>query len=115
MAKSNLTAAGALYRDGHNSAVQVAGTFTTRDVTGTPLASPLAYSTTEIPLLVPEEAIRVLLYASTALRVSEVTGMARYFVLPATTLWRLDVARMTTVFVKRDSADGTLQFMFEHV
>jgi hypothetical protein len=116
VAKSNLTSAGALFRDGHNQAVQVGSTFVTRDATtGTPQASPLAYTTSETAIVIPDESLELRLFPTTDLRVSEVTGMARYTVVPGGTEVVFPVARMSTVYVKGDTVAGSVRFLLVNI
>lgn len=99
--------------DAKNQTVQVPAGFQTRDVTGTPKTSPLAVSSTEIVVAVPDGAAElVIVYTSAGLRISEITGMARYFVLPTGGSVVLPVANIDNVYLKRDSGDATVQFFF---
>lgn len=99
--------------------------FMTTDATGTPQKSPLAVpaATTTI-LVVPAAAVELMFISSTAIRVSESDpAAAPYFVFPANTVFRVPCmtpalnANDTTgqIFLKADSADATVQFMFLNV
>jgi len=96
--------------------VMTGNSFSTQDISGTPKVSPLAYSSTEIAIAVPANAVMLLLTPSTALRISEITGMARYYTLSANSsvgLWVAGLANSGgSLYIKRDSADWTLNFMF---
>ncbi len=104
-----------LIPDENGEKVQIGSVMTTLDSSGTPKASPLAYSSTEIVITIPDRAVEMVLAPSTALRVSEVTGMANYYVIPANAAEVIACARMATLYIKRDSADGTLNFRFNNV
>lgn len=101
-----------LVRDDNNVPVPIGSDFSTSDASGTPKVSPLAYSSSEIAITVPDRAVEMVLAPSTALRVSEVTGMANYYVIPTDTAETVPCARMQTIYIKRDSADGSLNFRF---
>jgi hypothetical protein len=62
---------GILARDGRGVPMQFATGFTTRDASATPINSPLAYLTTTITLVVPDNAVQLILTPSTAFRVSD--------------------------------------------
>jgi len=99
--------------------------FMTTDATGTPQKSPLAVPTaTTTTINVPAAAIELVLISSTALRISESDPVAApYFVIPASTIFRVPCmtpalnANDTTgqIFLKADSVDATVQFMFLNV
>lgn len=115
MAKSgSLIKNGALPRDGNHIAIQAGQKFVTQDVTGTPQTSPIAYSTTIIAIVVPDNAIKMTLIPSTDLRVSDLATFttANYDLLKANIKETIDVAGMQTIYVVRDSADGNLFFKF---
>lgn len=101
-----------LHRDDNNIPIVTGCAFATQDSSGTPKTSPLAYSSSEIAITVPSNAAELVLLPSTAMRISEVTGMARYYVIPASTTLAFGVTRMDTVYIKRDASDGTLNFYF---
>lgn len=97
--------------------------FMTTDATGTPQKSPLAVaaaSTTTI--VVPAAAVEMVILSSTALRVSESDPVAApYFVVPANTVFRVPCMTPAlntatgNIFLRADSADATVQFMFLNV
>jgi hypothetical protein len=107
---------GILARDGRSQTMPFATAFVTRDgTTPTPLASPLAYLTTTISLMVPDNGVKLVLTPSTALRVSDDAAMSRYYTVPAGVESSFDVTLMASVFILRDVASGTLQFQFATV
>lgn len=99
--------------------------FMTTDATGTPQKSPLAVpAATTTTITVPAAAIEMVIYSSTALRISESDPVAApYFVIPATTIFKVPCMTPnlngsdTTgqLFLKADSVDATVQFMFLNV
>lgn len=103
-----------LPQDAMGEVVQVAAGFQTNDATGTPQVSPLTVSSSEIDIAVPDGAAElVIVYTDISLRISEVTGMAQYFVLPAGFSMVVPVANTDHVYLLRDgSSDATVQFFF---
>ena len=100
--------------DDNHEKVQVGSSFTTADATGTPKTSPLTVSSTEIAITVPDRAVEVIFAVTGAdIRVSEVTGMANYYVIPEDAAEAIGCARMPIIYVKRNAAvDATLNFRF---
>ena len=99
--------------DQNQKPVQIGSSFTTADITGTPKTSPLSYGTlTVITLAVPTNAVEFIVNPSSALRVSEVVGMAQYDVVAANSKEAISCARMDSIFVVGDSATGTCNFRF---
>lgn len=98
--------------DASRRAIQVANSFSTADATASPKNSPLAYSNSVITLTVPDRAVQIVMKPSTALRVSEAVGMSTYDVIAANAVENLPCAGMQSIYIVRDSADGTLSFKF---
>ena len=102
-----------LSQDAQGEVVQVAAGFQTQDATGTPQTSPLTVSNTVITIAVPDGAAElIIVYTDQAIRVSEIVGMTRYFVLNAGSAVVIPVANTDSVYLVRDSADATVQFFF---
>ena len=101
-----------LARDDNRVPIMTGSGFETQDATGTPQTSPLSYSSSVITIAIPENAAEVVLLPSTALRVSDIVGMTRYFTIPADTALALGISKMDNLYIVRDSADGTLNFYF---
>jgi hypothetical protein len=99
--------------------------FMTTDATGTPQKSPLAVAAAATTTInIPAAAVEMVLISSTALRISESDpAAAPYFVIPASTVFHVPCmspalnASDTTgqLFLRADSADATVQFMFLNV
>ncbi len=98
--------------------------FMTTDATGTPLTSPLSFTTGVTTLVVPAAAVQLTLTPSAALRISEEpTAAANYYVIPANTTVtvpcmtpRLDGVTTTgNLYIKGDSGSGTVNFFFSNV
>jgi len=104
---------GGLTNDANRNAMTgaVGAGIQTQDNTGTPITSP-ATVTTGTTLVVPLNAISLVLYTSAALRVSEVSSYASYFVVPTANSISIDVSRMANVYLKQDSGSCTVQFFF---
>jgi hypothetical protein len=93
--------------------IPTANFFITQDASGTPKTSPLTVSSSEVALSVPTNAAElVIVHTSQALRISGITGMARYVVLPIDGGHVLQVASGGTIYLKRDSVDCVVQFYF---
>jgi hypothetical protein len=103
---------GQLARDGRGNPLQTAAKFVTADTATTPRVSPLAYSNTILTITVPDAAVQVILAPTTALRVSEDPTMVHYDVIAAGAKEALPVALMQSVYIRRDTADGTVCFRF---
>lgn len=110
-----LSVIGLLPRDHGGASIQTAGTFRTDDSSTTPKSSPLGYSATIIVLVVPDDAVQLVLKPSTDLRVSEQASMSRYYVVTAGSAEAFAVALQQNVYIRRDSADGTVSFRFAEV
>lgn len=95
--------------------IPIANNFTTQDATGTPQTSPLSYSNSVITIAVPEDAAEMVLFPTTDLRVSEIVAASRYDVIQANTKEIVACANMDSIYIVRDSADGSLRFRFLHV
>lgn len=59
--------------------------------------------------------MRLVLTPSTALRVSDDPAMGRYYTVPAGIESQFDVTLMSAVYIQRDVASGTLNFVFATV
>jgi len=99
----------------YNSGIWEGGNkIATVDGASSPVSSPLAVDTTTIKTLtVPSNAVSLVISGSVALRISEDDDMNSYFVLPADTPLRLDVANEDYVYVRGDSASGDCYFVFQ--
>jgi hypothetical protein len=96
--------------------MQTATGFSTQDATApTPNQSPLAYGTTIIALVVPSNAVKLVLTPTTTLRVSEDPLMSRYCHVASGTEATFDVALLQNVYVMGYASPGTLQFRFATV
>jgi hypothetical protein len=105
-----------LAKDGSARVIQVASEIKTEDATSTPQESPLAYTaSTAIIIAIPTNAAELIINPSTNLRVSEESDLASYFVVDASAFHVIPVGRMDSVYIKGDSADGTLNFYFHIV
>jgi hypothetical protein len=86
----------------------------TIDATGTPQASPLVVNTTAT-LVVPLNAIRCTISSVTnSVQVSEDSTQSAYFTVPAATLFTIDCARQTNIYLKTGSSTA-VNFYFSLV
>lgn len=111
MAKTG-TFLGSMMRDDNHEPLQIGTSFQTSDATASPKNSPLAYSSTTITITVPDNAAEFICQPSTDLRVSEVSSMATYYIVRSSTAEAIPCVKMSSIYIVRDSADGTLQFRF---
>lgn len=106
------TSSNNLFQGAKGEPIQIGGSFQTSDATGTPQNSPLSYTTGVITIAVPDNAVELILNPTTDLRVSELLAMTTYDIVIGGSKESIPVARMSNVYVKRDSASGTLNFRF---
>ncbi|MFA5037064.1 MAG: hypothetical protein WC479_07810 [Candidatus Izemoplasmatales bacterium] len=103
-------------KDGSARVIPVASGIKTEDATSTPQESPLAYtSAAVITIEVPENAAELIIKPSTDLRVSEEVAMGSYFVADGGSVHVIPVGRTDQIYIKGDSADGTLSFYFHFI
>lgn len=100
--------------DGNRNAMSYGAVPQTSDATGTPVVSPVTV-TTGTTLTVPLNAAQITIISSAALRISELSDVSTYFVIPATTPITIDVARLAFLYLKQDSTSCTVQFYFRIV
>ena len=93
------------------------GSFVTQDATGTPQTSPITVSSSEINLVVPDNATQFIFSNNAnAVRIYETSGSSHYYVVPASTNgFTIDCVGMTNIYMIRDSTDVVVQFMFNLV
>src|SRR5882757_484085 len=101
--------------DSNGVPLQTPTKFVTQDVSGTPKNSPLAYSSSVVTLTVPDDAVQLILSPTTDLRVSDDVAMARYDVVVAGSKEAFSVGSMASVYIVRDTADGSVRFRFVKV
>lgn len=78
------------------------------------LDSPHSYDANgnDFAMNIPTNAAEVILYPSTALRVSEDINLNTYFVIPAGTVITIGVANTDKLYFDADTDAGTLNFAF---
>lgn len=103
---------GNLATDASNKAIQAGNSIQTSDATASPNNSPLAFTSAVTTLVVPINALELVVTPSTALQVSELVAMGTYNVISAGTTMAFGVAGMSKFYIKADSSSGTLQFYF---
>lgn len=112
--KNNGQNFGPLAKSANQSDIQVGSSFQTQDNTGTPQTSPLAYTTSLVTLVVPDNATQFIFTASTAINISELSTMARYYTQPINTPMTIDCSRLQNIYLQSGTG-GTLNFMFKTV
>ena|SRR5882757_5331672 len=105
---------GGLVNDGNRNAMQFGNWPQTSDATASPVTSPVTVTTGTI-LTIPNNAAQIVISSSAALRISELSDVSTYFVLPANTLLTIDIARLGLLYLKQDSGSCTVQFYFSVV
>lgn len=101
--------------DGNRVPLATLGSYMqTADATASPVVSPVTV-TTGTTLTVPAQAIKVTIFSSAALRISEVSNAATYFVLPANIAITIDITRQGFLYLVQDSGSCTVQFYFSMV
>ncbi len=108
--------------DGNRVAMVGTGSwFQTQDNTPTTaLISPLANisGSAVTTLIVPQNATTITIYSSVTLQVSEISGtssLSQYFLVPATTIVTLPVARLLNLYILPSSGTNAIQFYFTTV
>lgn len=114
MAASN-TGFGPLARDGHGGSLQTATKFGTQDASDPPKTSPLPYTSVIITLVMPADAVQLILAPTTDLRVSDDPAMGRYDLVTAGSKEAFPVALLTNVYLRRNTIDGAVHFRFARV
>lgn len=99
-------------RDASRQVIQVSNGIVTQDGTASPQTSPFMYTTGVTTLVVPANAVELVLAPSTALNLSEIVGMSRYFIIGANTIQAIGCAGMGNVYIAANTTGGTLSFYF---
>lgn len=101
-----------LFREGSHQPVQIGNSFQTSDATSTPQVSPLAFTNATITIAVPDNAVELILNPSQDLRISELSSMSNYDIVAKSSKESIPVAGMSSVYITRDSSNGTVNFRF---
>lgn len=112
MAKTGSKLTNNITREASSIGVQAGGSFVVADVTGSPQTSPLSYTTGVITIVVPDNAIEMIVSPSTDIRVSDTAGVATYDIVRAGTKESIPCASMQNIYFQRDAASGTLLYRF---
>lgn len=110
--QSNAYQLNQLKRDQNQVAVQIGTSFQTIDSSDTPKESPVAFSSTIIAITVPDRAVEFIVNPTQDMRISEDPTMASYDVIAKDTKEAIECAVMQTIYIVRDSANGSLNFRF---
>ena len=102
-----------------NNLVPAGNAILTQDSAGTPQTSPLTISSSEIDIVIPDNAYEMYFFVSGNFDViiSEVTGMARSCKCPAGSEKEIPLSRVHHLFVKLAGAtgDSELNFYFKTI
>lgn len=101
-----------LVRDDNRVPIMTGSGILTADATSSPQNSPLAITTGVTTIVVPPNAVEMVVIPSVAMRISEDAGMSTYFVLPASASWGIPLGNTDQIYLRSDSGSGTLQFCF---
>ncbi|HEX5348521.1 MAG TPA: hypothetical protein VFW64_15675 [Pseudonocardiaceae bacterium] len=93
--------------------METANAFSTKDAAApSPNRSPLNYGINIIALVIPGNAVQLVLAPSTTLRVSEDPEMNSYCLIASGTIASFDVASVENVFIQQYASAGTVNFRF---
>lgn len=112
MSKTDASPLGSLPQDDNAKPVQVGSSFTTTDVTTVPKTSPVSYSSSAITIAIPDGAVEFIVLPTTDLRVSSLSDVSSYDLVKLGSKESFPVARMSSVYIVRDSADGSAYIRF---
>ena len=91
-------------------------TVVSQDATGTPVTSPVTnMSASGATLTVPTNAVQFTVNSSVTIQVGEDSSYAQGLLVPANTLWTIDCARMTNIYLKPSNGTNTTYFQFKVV
>ena len=96
--------------------IQVANWFTCVDATATPLVSPLTLANTNTTsIVIPSDAVEVVLYSNNNLKVGVVSDLASYYTLQANIAEVFPVSLINTLYIATTSAGSIVNFRFINV
>ena len=91
-------------------------TVVSQDATGTPVTSPQTnISGSGVTLTVPNNAVQFTVNSTVTIQVGEDSSYAQGLLIPANTLWTIDCARMTSIYLKPSSGTNVVYFQFKIV
>jgi len=91
-------------------------TVISQDATGTPVTSPVTnMSASGAALTVPTNAVQLTINSTVSIQIGEDSSYAQGLLIPANTLWTIDCARMTSVYLKPSNGTNTVYFQFKVV
>ena len=91
-------------------------TVVSQDATGTPVTSPQTnISGSGVTLTVPNNAVQFTVNSTVTIQVGEDSSCAQGLLIPANTLWTIDCARMTSIYLKPSSGTNVVYFQFKIV
>ena len=66
-------------------------------------------------LTVPTNAVQLTINSTVSIQIGEDSSYAQGLLIPANTLWTIDCARMTSVYLKPSNGTNTVYFQFKVV
>jgi len=91
-------------------------TVVSQDATATPVTSPVTnMSASGAALTVPTNAVQLTINSTVSIQIGEDSSYAQGLLIPANTLWTIDCARMTSVYLKPSNGTNTVYFQFKVV
>lgn len=91
-------------------------TVVSQDATATPVTSPVTnMSASGAALTVPTNAVQLTINSTVSIQIGEDSSYAQGLLIPANTLWIIDCARMTSVYLKPSNGTNTVYFQFKVV
>ena len=94
----------------------IGNTIVSQDATGTPVTSPITNgSGSGFALTVPANAVQCTVNSTVTIQIGEDSSYAQGLLIPANTLWTIDCARMTSIYLKPSSGTNVVYFQFKIV
>lgn len=99
--------------DANHISMSYAAGMQTTDISTVPIVSPVAVTTGAVTTLTnPLNAVQITLATNQDLRLSELSTMATYYIIPGGTTITVDIARVATLYVKADSSNANVKFYY---
>jgi len=109
---NRLSKAKSFMLDSNKTPAQIMTTFDSVGDAAAPYTSPFTYTTTTVGLTVPREAYEFICNPSTDIRISTIQDMSYYDVITATSKEALPCSDIDSIYVRGDSAGGTMNFRY---
>lgn len=108
---------GRMLKDSNGTAIQKAAILSTLDGTGTPQQSPIAVSSSEVEVVVPDYGAEVIIHTNQDIWIDNKTGVSssQGGKLIADVYLKLSVEPGSSLFLVRDSADATVSLFWQNL